>query len=73
VHASNVELDAGDMRDTAPVGLISVGSCGAVLCYAGSDKLLCAFIIRNFLNSKIPVTVGKKNILLVWPLFLVVK
>jgi len=59
VLASNVERDAEDTRDMLPVVLISVELCGAMLCYAGSDKLISAFIRRSFLNGKIPATVGK--------------
>ena len=46
------------MTDMPPVGLISVGSCGAVLCCSGSDKLFSVFIVRNFVHGIIPVTVG---------------
>jgi len=41
-----------------PVGLISVGSCGGVLCCAGSDKLFSGFITRHFQHGIISVTVG---------------
>ena len=60
------------MTDIPQVGLISVGSCGAVLCCAGSEKLLSAFIIRIFLHGKIPVAVGICQTV-VWSVVLVVK
>jgi len=62
------------VTDIPQVGLISVGSCGAVLCCAGSEKLLSAFTIRIFLHGKIPVAVGIDICqTVVWSVVLVVK